>query len=152
MFTLIRPLSALALALFGFIAAREYAQLYPPGTYFGRFDLWLAGTAAVIGYTFLGARIVRGPLYAVYYTGQAIALTAMVAAMAFALRMVFVFGYRRIYREPMDVVNGFVDHTLKFLTVTADLSFLLFLAGGALAAGIGLHLLHQGMERRRLAR
>jgi hypothetical protein len=66
--------------------------------------------------------------------------------------MVFIFGHRRIYREPTDAVEGFVDHTLRFLAVGLDRGFLLFLAGASVAAGIGLFVLFRLLERRRLAR
>jgi len=152
MFTLIRPVSALAMAVLGWIAADAYAALYADGTLLGRFNLWLAATAAVIGYTFLGSRVGRGLLFAIYYSLQAIFLTALFSAMAFAVRMVFVFGYRRIYREPAEAIGGFVDHTLRFLAFGLDGSFLLLLLTGGVAAGIGLHLLFRLLERRRLAR
>jgi hypothetical protein len=152
MFTLIRPFSALAMAVLAWLAADAYALLYAEGAYLGRFNLWLAATAAVIGYTFLGGRVRRGMLFAIYYSLQAVALTALVAAMAFALRMVFVFGYRRIYREPAEAIGGFVDHTLRFLAVGLDGPFLLLLLTGGTVAGIGLHLLFRLLERRRLAR
>lgn len=152
MFTLIRPIAALAMAIVGFVAAELYAQLYAEGANLGRFNLWLAATAAIIGYGFLGSRVARGPAWAVYYTLQAVALTALIAAMTFALRMVFVYGYRRIYREPMDAVGGFFDHTLRFLSIGIDQFFLLYLGGASLTAGIGLYLLFRLLERRRLAR
>ncbi len=152
MFTLIRPLAALVMAIIGFLAADFYAQLYAEGAQLGRFNLWLAATSAIIGYGFLGARVARGAGWAVFYTLQAVALTALVAAMTFALRMVFVFGYRRVYREPGDAVEGFVDHTLRFLAIGLDRDFLLFLFGASVTAGIGLHLLFRLLERRRLAR
>ncbi len=152
MFTLIRPIAALAMAIMGFVAAEYYAQLFAEGAQLGRFNLWLAATAAIIGYAFLGSRVARGPGWAVYYTLQAVALTAIIAAMTFALRMVFVFGYRRIYREPTDAVEGFMDHTLRFLAVGIDRGFLLFLFGASLTAGIGLYLTFRLLEQRRLAR
>lgn len=152
MFTLIRPLSALVMAVLGWLAAEAYAPLYAPDADLGRFNLWLAATAAVIGYTFLGARVGRGASFAVFHSLQALVLTAIFAAMAFALRMVFVYGYRRLYREPMDAVEGFFDHTLRFLGAGLDASFLLFLGAGGTVAGLVLHLLHQLLERRRLAR
>jgi len=153
MFTLIRPISALVMAIIGLIAAQFYTQLYAgEGAQLGRLNLLLAAMAATVGFGFLGARVARGPGWAVYFTLQAVALTAVFAAATFALRMVFIFGQRRIYREPADAVEGFFDHMLRFLAVGLDPGFLLFLAGASLAAGIGLHLVFRLLERRRLAR
>ena len=153
MFTLIRPISALVMAIIGLIAAQFYTQLYAgEAAQLGRFHLWLAALAAVIGYGFLGTRVARGPGWAVYFTLQAVVLTALLAAATFALRMVFIFGQRRIYREPVDAVEGFFDHMLRFLAIGLNPGFLLFLAGASLATGIGLHLVFRLLERRRLAR
>ncbi len=105
MFTMIRPLAALALAILAMIAAEAYRPLYAEDATLGAFSLWLALIAMSVGYSFLGSRIGRGgPVMTIFYALQAVALTAVLAAMVFAVRMVFVFGYRRIYREPMDAV------------------------------------------------
>ncbi|WP_209425700.1 TrgA family protein [Pararhodobacter sp. SW119] len=152
MFTLIRPLSALVLAILAIVAAEAYRPLFAEGAQLGGLNLWVAGIAAVIGFGYLGPRVDHGFFWTLYYTAQAVVLTALVAALGAALRMVFVHGYRRVYREPMDAVEGFVDQTLRFMAVAMDRSFLLLLGGGALICGIVLWLLFRLLERRRLAR
>jgi hypothetical protein len=153
MYTMIRPLSALALALLALAAADAYKPLYAEDAALGSFNLWLTVIAVSVGYSFLGSRVGRGgPFLAAFYALQAVALTAMLAAMVFAMRMVFVFGYRRIYREPMDAFEGFVEHTLRFLGKGLDGSFLLLLGGGGVTIGILLHALFWILEQRRLAR
>ena len=152
MYTLIRPFAALTLAILAFLAADAYAALLSPDVSPWHFRWILAAVAVVIGYVFLGGRLGREVGWAVFFTLQAIVLVAIATSMIFAVRMVFIWGMRRLYREPLEAAVGVFDHTFRYLSVALDPAFLLMLGTGGVVAGIVLSLLYRLLDRRRLAR
>ncbi len=109
MFTLIRPVAALLLAIFAAYLAAAYEPLYDPEADLGNFPLWAAGVGAVIGWVFLGGRIGRPLWFSIYVGVQAVVLTAIGTAMLLAVREVFILGYRRRYGEVMEAITGYFD-------------------------------------------
>jgi len=152
MFTLIRPIAAVALGLLGWFAAEAYRPLDDsiPDTL--SFTFWTAGLSAAVGWMFLGGQIGRALWYSIFAALQAVALAAIVVSAAFALRAIFVLGYRRQYREPIEAFGGYFENLLAYLQAGLTRDFLILLGAGAVAAGIGLHIIHIVLERRRMAR
>ena len=153
MFTIIRPIAALALALLTAIAAQAWWPLYRPDWPVpAGFVITMAVCGLVVGWGFLGARVDRRLWMTVFAALQAVVLTALLATLVFGIREVFVQGYRRRFREPMEAVNGFFDFAASWLALALERDFLVLLAVGALIVGVFVHLLHALFERRRLSR
>lgn len=149
MFTLIRPLAALALGLLGYVAGNAYRVLDDTLREDSTIALWMAFIAAVVGWRFLGGRLGQSLWMSLFVTVQAVVLAGIVASGLFALRQIFALGYQRRYREPMEAVSGFFENWGNYLLSTLDQDFLTLLAGGALIVGVVLHVLSWLMERRR---
>ena len=152
MFTLIRPVSGILLALLAAHAASVYWPMLRPDHPPGSFALWVGLIGLVIGWGFLGSRVGRQLWLSVFVAAQAVVLVALAAAAVFAVREVFILGYQRRYREPMDAVNGFFDLAQGWLRLALERDFLILLGLGALAVGVLAHLAHRLLERRRMAR
>lgn len=152
MFTLIRPLAAIALAVLGWFAAEAYRPLDPSIPESLSFTLWTSGLSAAVGWVFLGGLIGRSLWYSIFAAIQAVVLAAIVVSAAFALRAIFVQGYRRQYREPIEAFGGYFENLLGYLQAGLARDFLILLGAGAVAVGIILHILHLVLERRRMAR
>lgn len=152
MFTVIRPFAALALAILGWLAAEAYRPLNDQVPDTATFALWTAGLSAVVGWMYLGGQIGRALWYSIYASLQAVVIAAVVTSGVFAVRQVFLLGYRRQYREPMDAVTGYFDEFVGFLRVGLERDFLILLGGGAVVVAIALHVLFLVMERRRKTR
>ncbi|MCC5968412.1 MAG: TrgA family protein [Pararhodobacter sp.] len=152
MYTLIRPLAALALGLLGWLAAEAYRPLNVLASDSVTFALWTAGISAAVGWRFPGSQIGRKLWFSVYASLQAVALAALATSALFALRQVFILGYRRQYREPMDAFTGYFDILVSFLVTGFERDFLILLGVGGVVIGLALHVLNQMMERRRLTR
>lgn len=153
MFTLIRPVSALALAILAAIAAPAYWPLFRPDWPLPPvFVLWMAAFGFSVGWLFLGARVDRRLWMTVFAALQAVVLTALLAVTIFGFREVFVLGYRRRFREPMEAFNGFFEIAGGWLRLALERDFLIMLGVGGLLVGVAVHLLHKLFERRRLTR
>jgi len=152
MFTLIRPFAALALGLLGWFAAEAYRPLNELIPETVTFTLWTAGLSAVVGWIYLGGQIGRALWYSIFASLQAVVLAAVVTSAVFAVRQIFVLGYRRQYREPMEAFTGYFENLADFLLVGIERDFLIMLGIGAVIIGIVLHALHWLLERRRSAR
>jgi hypothetical protein len=153
MFTLTRLFSAVLLGSLAWFLAPYYEALWVPQTELGHFEPWIFRCGLVVGWFFMGGLIgVRGMWFSVYATAQGLVVTAIAAAGIFAVREVFILGYRRRYTEPLDAVLGIPQIAGEYLAWTLNLDFLLLAAAGATLVGVFLHLLHAWMERRRLAR
>ncbi len=153
MFTLIRPFSALALAILAALAAPAYWPLYRPEWPMpNSFTVTLALCGVAVGWAFLGARIDRRAWMTVFVTLQAVVMTALLAVLVFGIREVFVRGYARRFREPMEAFNGFFEIAGGWLRLALERDFLMFLAVGGLVVAVVLHILFWLMERRRLRR
>lgn len=152
MFTLIRPLAALALGCLGWLAADAYRPLNELVPETATFGLWVAGLSALVGWLFLGGHLGRALWYSVYASLQAVVLAAVLISAVFSVRQIFVLGYRRQYREPMEAFTGFFEHLVDFLRMGFEPGFLSLLAGGAVVIGITLHILRMLLERRRMTR
>ncbi|MCB1388393.1 MAG: TrgA family protein [Rhodobacteraceae bacterium] len=149
MFTLIRPVAAILLAIFAFYAARAYEPLYDPEANMGSFAVWTAGVGFVTGWVFLGGRIGRSWWFTLYMGVQAVAMTAIGTAMLMAIREVFILGYRRRYPEVMDALTGYFEIIVGWLGKAMVQDYLIMLAAGGLVIGFLLQVVHLGMERRR---
>ncbi len=153
MFTLIRPVAGVLLAIFAFYAAQAYAPLYDHSAEdMGGFALWTAGVGFVIGWLFVGGYVGRMWWYSLYMGVQGVALTAIGTAALMAVREVFVLGYRRRYAEVMDALTGYFEIIVGWLGKAMDQDFLILLGVGGLVIGLVLHLIFLAMERRRNAR
>ncbi|KPQ08423.1 MAG: hypothetical protein HLUCCA12_01045 [Rhodobacteraceae bacterium HLUCCA12] len=152
MFTLIRPLAALALGLLGWIAADAYRLLNEMVPDTATFTFLTAGIAAVSGWVFLGGQIGRALWYSIYASIQAVVVASVATSAFFAVRQGFVLGYRMRYREPMEAVADMFAHFVDFLRIGLERDFLMLLGAGAVLIGIALHVLFWLLERRRTTR
>jgi len=148
-FTLIRPICAVLLAIFAYHAAGQYQPLYDPEANMGNFPLWTAGVGAVVGWVFVGGGIGRALWYSAYMAVQGVALTGVATAMLMAVREVFVLGYRRRYPEVMDAFTGYFDLIVGWLGKAVDRDFLILLGVGGVAIGLVAHTVWALLERRR---
>ncbi|GAB4260759.1 MAG: hypothetical protein Kow0013_04600 [Pararhodobacter sp.] len=153
MFTLTRPVSALLIGGFAFLVAPHYELLYGPDFELGHFEPWVGYVGLAVGWVFVGGLIGRRALwFSIYAAAQGIVLTAVVSAGMFAVRQVFILGYRQRIREPFEAVLAIPQIAWDYLRIALQKDFLLLLGGGALILGLMLHLIHAWMERRRNAR
>lgn len=150
MFTLIRPVAAVFLAIFAYFAAVAYEPLFAPDADLGTTYIWYAVRVAfVIGWVFLGGQLGKALWYSVYAAVQAVVLTAIATAMVLAVGEVFILGYRRRYSEVTDALTGYVEIVIDWLTRALVPEYLLLLAAGGVVIGVLLHGIHILMERRR---
>lgn len=152
MFTLIRPISAVLLAVFAYFAAQAYEPLYDPQANLGNFDLWAMGVSALVGWVFLGARIGRAWWYSAFVAVQAVVLAAIATAAVLAVGEVFKLGYRRRYPEVMDAITGYFQIITDWLGRGLVRDYLIALGVGGVVIGVVLHVLWHLMEGRRNAR
>lgn len=152
MFTLIRPLAALALGLLGLVAAEAYRPLNDIVPETMTFTYWTAGLSALVGWVFLGGQMGRALWYSLYASLQAVVLAAIVTSGVFSVYRIFLLGYRRQYREPMEAFTGYFENLVDFLRLGLERDFLILLGIGALIIGLALHMVHWLLERRRLTR
>jgi hypothetical protein len=150
MFTLTRLVSALFIGGFAFLVAPQYELLYGPDYELGHFEGWVGRVGLIVGWLFVGGLIgKRGLWFSIYAVAQGLVLTAVASAALFAVREVFIRGYRMRIREPFEAVLAMPQITWEYLQVALQKDFLLLLGGGALILGLLLHLIHSWMERRR---
>ena len=152
MFTIIRPISALLLAVFALYAAQAYEPIYDPQADLGAFPLWAAGGSALVGWFFLGGRIGRALWYSVFVAVQAVVLAAIATAGFLAVGDVFERGYRRQYDEVMEAITGYFAIVVDWLGRALVQDFVILLGVGGIGIGVVLHILWRMMERRRNAR
>lgn len=152
MFTLLRPLAALGMALLAYLAATAYRPLDERIADAAPFEFWLAIIAAAVGWRFLGGRIGGALWHSVFVALQAVVLAAVLASALFAVQRVFVMGYARRYREPMEAFTGYFEIIGTYLMQALDRDFLLLLGLGGVVLGLVLHLLQRMLEARRLNR
>ena len=82
MFTLIRPVSAVLLAVFAYFAAVAYGPVYDPEVDLGTTYIWYAvGVSFVVGWVFLGGMLGRALWFSIYAALQAVVLSAVATAM-----------------------------------------------------------------------
>jgi hypothetical protein len=152
MFTIIRPISALLLAVFALYAAQAYEPIYDPQADLGAFPLWAAGVSALVGWFFLGGRIGRALWYSVFVAVQAVVLAAIATAGFLAVGDVFERGYRRQYDEVLEAITGYFAIVVDWLGRALVQDFVILLGVGGIGIGVVLHILWRMMERRRNAR
>lgn len=150
MFTLIRPVSAVLLAVFAYFAAVAYGPVYDPEIDLGTtYILYAVGVGFVVGWVFLGGMLGRALWFSIYASLQAVVLTAVVTAGVLAVGETFTRGYRRQYTEVMEAVLGYFDIVLNWLGRALVADYLIALAVGAAVVGVSLHVLNALFERRR---
>ena len=152
MFTLIRPLAALALGLLGLFAAQAYRPLNDIVPETMTFTYWTVGLSALVGWVFLGGQMGRALWYSIYASLQAVVLAAIVTSGLFSVYRIFLLGYRRQYREPMEAFTGSFENFVDFLRLALERDFLILLGVGAVIVGLALHAAYWLLERRRLTR
>jgi hypothetical protein len=152
MFTLIRPVAAILLAVFAFYAAKAYEPLYDPEANMGAFAVWTAAVGFFTGWIFLGGRVGKTLWFSLYMGVQAVVMAALGTAMLMAVREVFILGYRRRYPEVMDALTGYFQIIVEWLEKAMVRDYLIMLGVGGLVIGLILHIVFRGMERRRNAR
>jgi len=152
MFTLIRPLAALALGILGLFAAEAYRPLNDIVPETITFTVWTACLSALVGWVFLGGQMGRALWYSIYASLQAVVLAAIVTSGVFSVYRIFLLGYRRQYREPMEAFTGYFENLVDFLRAGLERDFLILLGGGAVVVALSLHMLYKLLERRRLTR
>lgn len=149
MFTLIRPLAGLLLAVFAGYCATVYEPLYRPDANLGNFPIWAAAISFVVGWVFLGGRMGRALWFSLYIGVQSVGLAALTIGAVMGVREVFILGYRRRYPEVMDAINGYFDILADWFGKALDRDFLILLGTGGLVLGLILHGLMSALERRR---
>ncbi|WP_417598293.1 TrgA family protein [Pararhodobacter oceanensis] len=149
MFTLIRPLSAVFLAVFALIAAQAYAPIYDSEADLGRFPLYAAAVSFLIGWRFLGRQIGKALWLSVFAAWQAVVLAAVATAMFLAVGEVFRRGYRRQYGEVIEAITGYFGIVVDWLSRGLVQEFLILLAAGGTIIGVVLHILWVMLEARR---
>jgi ABC-type dipeptide/oligopeptide/nickel transport system permease subunit len=151
-FTLVRLSSAVLLAVFSYFAAQAYQPLYDPDMNSPAFLARMTMFGAVVGWLFLGRHAGRKLWLSAYMGVQAVALTAILGALVFGVREVFILGYRRRISEPMDAILAIPEQALNFLLIAMERDFLLLLGGGGVLLGMLVHLVARTTDRRRLHR
>lgn len=153
MFTLIRPISALAFAALAIFAAEGYRALDERFAYLGtQFILWTVAVSAMVGWGFVGGLLGRALWYSIFITLQGVVLAAICTSSLFALFEVFRLGYRRRYAEPVDALAGFFEVATDYLRLVLERDFAMQLTIAGILAGLFLHVTERLLERRRQAR
>lgn len=151
MFTLTRAAAAILLMLFALWLAPRYSLIYDPEAVLDGLPRLLAICGLVIGWMFLGT--VPDRLWMSAYLGlQAVVLTGIAAAGVAAIRDIFVLGWRRQVREPLEAVLAIPEIMWDYLSRTLTLEFLMILGVGGVLIGAGVHLIDRLLTRRRMAR
>lgn len=151
MFTLTRLAAALLLLAFMLVLAPIYDRLDDPERPLRGLPLLLGGCAVVVGWAFLGVKS-KALWWSAYLGLQAVVLTGALAALLVAVRDIFVLGYRRQVREPLDAITAIPQIAWDYLAVALAPDFLMLLGGGGVALGVGVHVIDRLFDRRRLAR
>lgn len=136
MFTLTRALTAVLLAGLGAYFASNYRPLDPDFRANGMFELVTAGTAATVGWAFLGPRIDRRYVIGAWTTLQAVVIAAICAMAIFAVVEVFQRGYKMEYRGLEEAILGFFAIIRTYAARMWDAGFLIMV--GVVSGGIGL--------------
>jgi len=152
MFTIIRPIAAVLLAVFAVYAAQAYEPIYDPEADLGSFPVWAAGVSFVVGWMFLGGQVGRSLWYSAFVGIQAVILAAIATAAFLAVGVVFNRGYNMRYGEVIDAITGYFGIIVDWLTRGLVPEFLILMGVGGTVVGIILHILWSGMEKRRNAR
>jgi hypothetical protein len=151
-FTISRAASAVFLAIFAYFAAQAYQPLYDQDMNSPAFVLRMGMFGGVVGWLFLGSHVGRKLWLSAYLGMQAVALTAILGALVFGVREVFILGYRQRIKEPFEALLAIPEQALGFLSVALERDYLLLLAGGGALVGVAVHVLARILDRRRLER
>jgi hypothetical protein len=151
-FTLVRLSSAVLLGIFAYFGAQAYQPLYDPDMNSPAFLTRMAMFGAMIGWLFLGKHAGRKLWLSAYLGVQAVALTAIAGALVFGVREVFILGYRRRIREPMEAILAIPEQAIGFLKIAMERDFLILMGGGGLVLGLLVHIIARLTDRRRLQR
>jgi hypothetical protein len=151
-FTLSRAASAVLLGIFAFFAAQAYQPLYDPAQHSAAFTFRMAMFGGLVGWVFLGAHAGKALWLSAYLGVQAVALTAILGALVFAVREVFILGYNQRIREPVEALLAIPEQAFRLLAIGFERDFLLLLAGGGLVVGVAVHLVARMADARRRER
>ena len=149
MFTLIRPIAAVLMAIFGYFAAQAYEPHYNPQANLGQFPVLVAVISAFVGYLFLGGRLGRALWFSIFITFQTIVLAAVCTAFFLGIKEVFARGFRRQYAEVMDAFAGLFGIMVDWLGRGLVQEFIIFLIIGSTIVGTVLHVTRAILEGRR---
>lgn len=151
MFTLTRLAGAVLLMLFMIWLAPIYDAVHDPEAPLRGVVRLLGGCGFVVGWAFLGQKS-RALWFSVYLGLQAVVLTGIVAAGLVAVRDIFVLGYRRQVREPVEAVAKIPEIAWDYLSRAMVQDFLITLAVGGAVIGLAVHVVDRLLDRRRLDR
>lgn len=151
MFTLTRLAAAVLMMLFMIWLAPIYDEVHDPeGPLRG--VVRLMGTMGfIVGWAFLGQKA-RALWFSAYLGLQAVVLTGIAAAGLVAVRDIFVLGYRRQVREPVDAVIRIPEIAWDYLSRALTQDFLILLGVGGVVIGLAVHVIDRLLDKRRLAR
>jgi len=149
MFTVIRPISAVLLAVFAVYAAQAYEPIFDPEADLGSFPAWAAGVSFVVGWMFLGGQIGRSLWYSAFVGIQSVIMAAIATAAFLAVGEVFRRGYNMQYGEVINAITGYFEIIADWLMRGFVQEFMILMGVGGLVLGIILHILWTVMEKRR---
>lgn len=151
MFTLTRLAAAVLMMLFMIWLAPIYDEVHDPrGPLRGAVRL-MGACGFVVGWMFLGQKS-KALWFSVYLGLQAVVMTGIVAAGLVAVRDIFVLGYRRQVREPVEAVVRIPEIAWDYLSRALVPDFMVTLAVGGVVIGLAVHLVDRLLDKRRLAR
>ncbi len=146
MYTFTRLSAALLLAALLATLAPFYDRLYDPDHHLRWIVPYFAAVGAAVGWTFLGGRQ-RAVLWSIYFALQALVLAGLGTAVLAAVRDIFVLGFRRRFREPLEAVLAIPDLVVTYLAAALDLRFLALAVAGGIAVGACTFWLDRWFER-----
>lgn len=151
MFTLTRLVAAILLMLFALWLVPQYRIAYDPEAPLNGLPRLLAVAGFIVGWMFLGQKSSR--LWMSAYLGvQAVVLTGIAASGIVAVRDIFVLGYRRQVREPMEALLSIPQIMWDYLSRALTVELGTVLVVGGVVLGVAVHVIDRLFDRRRLAR
>jgi hypothetical protein len=151
MFTLTRLSAAILMTLFMLWLVPIYDDLNDPDAPLRGAANLLGTVGFLVGWGFLGHKT-RALWWSVYLGVQAVVLAGAVAALLVAVRDIFILGYRRQVREPLEALTSIPQIAWDYLSHALTQDFLILLGGGGVVLGLVIHVIDRLLDRRRLAR
>ncbi len=144
-----------ALILFGvamYYASTQYYLLYDEPPRSGRGHVFVALTAAFIGWSFVGKRITGSMVRNFTVVIQGYIAGLLLTLFLYGVYNAFTEGYARRYRDLEEALEGVFRVSTEHLIRMSDSGFLLLLLGLGVGMTVLLTIFHRYAEFRRLAR